>query len=127
MIDEPASQTHKAITFLIYFRGQPGWHDRQWRMDVRTADEPALIAFVAPPIVLRAEYTRRDGVLKLFRTRVPIKRANVVFVDNVDQPGHEKVIELGVHQLRVPTDANPALWLLEQVPAIRARLVPNPQ
>ena len=123
VIDEAASDTHKVITFLIYFRGGSGWHQRKWTFDVRTGEEPAVVAFLGEPIVLRAEYSREDAVLSLFGARVPIKRANVLLVDNVDQPGKEKVTELGFLDLRVPQDANPALWVLEQSPAVRKQVV----
>jgi hypothetical protein len=45
VIDEPLSDTGAPLTFLIYFRGEPGWHDGKWSMSFRTNEEPAVIEF----------------------------------------------------------------------------------
>jgi hypothetical protein len=123
VIDEPIPRKQKALTFLIYFRGAPGWHQGTWSMKVRADDEPAVIEFSKDStIVLHAEYRRFTKSFSLFRTEVPIGRSNVVLVDRVDHPGEEVVTELGRVNLRMPADANPALVVVERSRRIREAL-----
>ena len=122
VIDEPASDTDKLLTFLIYFRGEPGWHAGKWSMNVRTGDEPAMIEFSKGLIVLHAEFSRKSSTLTLFRKDVPLDRSNVVLVDHVDHPGDEIVIELGKVNLRVPADANPAIHVVQHSESVRIAL-----
>ena len=122
VIDEPAVEAEKLITFLIYFRGQPGWHAGKWSLNVRTDDEPAVIEFSKGPVVLHAEFNRKSRTLSLFRTEVPLDRSNVVLVDNVDHPGNEVVTDLGKFDLRVPVDANPAIHVVEHSESVKRLL-----
>jgi hypothetical protein len=122
-IDEPVAEGDKPLTFIIYFRGRPGWHDRKWTMNVRTGDEPAVIEFKSDPVVLHAEYTRKTGTLSLFGRQVKVATTNVVLVDHIDEPGKEAVFELGRVSLHVPPDSNPAIYVLKQSDAIRIRVL----
>jgi hypothetical protein len=121
-IDEPAASGEKPYTFIVYFRGAKDWQAGSWKTNVRADDEPAVIEFASDAVTLHAEYSRRGGVLRLFRAEVPVVRTNVVVVDDVDRVGSEKVVELAKVDLHVPADANPALWLLERSPVVRKAL-----
>ena len=110
---EPPSETEKVLTFLIYFRGAAGWHEGKWQSNGSFSQEPAVVEFSKGPIVLHAQFSRKSGLLSLFRKDIPVSRANVVLVDHVDQPGKEVVSELGKVNLRVPSDANPAIYVVQ--------------
>jgi hypothetical protein len=117
-IDEPVTEGDKPLTFMIYFRGRPGWHKGKWGMDVRTSDEPAVIQFKGP-VVLRAEFSRKAGTLTVFGHQVKVASANVLLVDRVDEPGNEMVVELGRVSLHTPPESNPAEYVLQQTESIR--------
>ncbi len=72
-----------------------------------------MVEFSKGLIILHAQFSRKSGVLSLFRKDIPVSRANVVLVDHVDQPGKEVVTELGKVDLRVPSDANPAIYVVQ--------------
>ena len=122
VIDEPASDVEKVLTFLIYFRGEPGWHAGKWSLNVRTGDEPAMIEFSKGSTVLHAEYSRKSKTLSLFGKDVSLDRSNVLLVDQVDHPGDEVVMELGKLDLRVPVEANPAMHVVQHSESVRTVL-----
>jgi hypothetical protein len=121
-VSEPASDTEKILTFLIYFRGAPGWHQGKWRSNATINQDPAVVEFSKEGISLRAQFSWKSKMLSVFGKDIPITRANVVFVDQVDQPGKEIVQELGELDLRFPLDAIPAVYIVQHSKRIELAL-----
>src|SRR5438132_1547689 len=46
-VDELVTPGKKPLTFMIYFRGKQGWHDREWKVDERWHSNPFLIEFAS--------------------------------------------------------------------------------
>jgi hypothetical protein len=124
-LDERAAPGKKPLTFIVYFRGKPGWHERGWQSNFRPDQEPALVEFASDSILLRADYHRATRVVHLFRSDVDVSKANVVLVDHVDDPPGEVVVPLGRVSLEIPEDENPAVYVLQHSPDIRRALLPS--
>jgi hypothetical protein len=123
--DERAVPGKQPLTFMIYFRGKPGWHERSWQSRFRPDQEPAVVEFASDSIALRADYRRATRVVYLFRSDVKVSKANVILVDHVDDPAGEVVVPLGRVSLEIPEDENPAVHVLQQSQEIRRALLPS--
>ncbi len=122
-VDEVASEGKKTLSFMIYYRGAEGWHKRKWSMSSDWYGHPFFAEFKSDVATLRAEVDRSGRILKVLDQSIDLSKANVVFVDHVDQPGSEVVTVLGHINLSVPADANPALWVLQQNESIRTSVL----
>ena len=122
-VEELVSPGKKPFTFVIYFRGKDGWHEREWKSKQEWNADPFFVEFVSDAVTLRATVNRSSRELTVFGRQVDLASANVVFVDHVDQPGKEVVTELGRVDLVMPEDANPALWVLQHNDSIRAQVL----
>ncbi|MFQ5701517.1 MAG: hypothetical protein ACE5HU_06715 [Acidobacteriota bacterium] len=124
IVDELPSPGSKTITFMIYFRGDPGWHEGKWSFDAGMDKDPGFIEFRSDSLVLRSEYHRKSRMLRIFGTQVDTEKANVVVVNNVNHLDEERVERLGHFDLKVPEDASPATYLVRHYAAIREALFP---
>lgn len=123
MVDEPVAPGKKRLTFMIYFRGTDGWHQRKWSSNQQLKDDPFVIEFASDLTTLRAVVDRRARTLTVFGSHCDLSKGNVLLIENVDHPGHEVVVTLGYVELVVPEEANPAIWLLQNDEAIRAKVI----
>jgi hypothetical protein len=123
--DERVEPGKQPLTFLIYFRGKPGWHERKWQSHFRPDQEPAVVEFAGDSIALRAGFRRATRVVNLFRSDVEVSKAKVILVDHVDEPAGEVVVPLGRVLLEIPEDENPAVHVLQQSQEIRRALLPS--
>jgi len=122
-VDELTTPGSKPLTFMIYFRGDPGWHDRKWNSKQQFQAEPYFIEFSCELTTLRADVDLPSRSLTVFGQKIDLAVANVVLVDRVDHPGEEVVTTLGRFDLRFPEEANPAVWLLKTHDELRARVL----
>ena len=122
-VDEVKASGSKPLTFMIYFRGSPGWHDRKWKSKQQLQAAPYFIEFSCDLTTLRADFDVSSGSLTVFGQRIDIAASNVLVVDRVDHPGEEVVTALGRFDLHFPEEANPAVWLLQKHDDLRARVV----
>jgi hypothetical protein len=122
-VDELVPPGKKPLTFMIYFRGKDGWHERKWKSNQEWNADPFLMEFASDAATLRITVDRSSRQLAVFSRQVDLATANVVLVDHVDLPGKEIVTELGRVDLVMPEDANPALWVLENYDSIRAKVL----
>jgi hypothetical protein len=124
--EEPAVPGKQRLTFMIYFRGRPGWHEGRWQSRFRPDQDPGLVEFASDSIALHAEYRHSTGMVHLFRTDVDVSKANVILVDHVDDPGREVVIPLGRSWLEIPEGENAALYVPQHSPELwRALRAPS--
>lgn len=118
-VEEPVEPGVQPLTFMIYFEGQGGWHQRKWSQTQKLDSVPAIMDFTSDLTSLRAEYDRKKRMVSLFRQKVNIDSCNVILVRNVDKPGKETVQKLGRYPLSHPDGENPAIWVLNSNQNIR--------
>ena len=126
-VDELVTPGKKPLTFMIYFRGDSGWHERKWESKQQWKPKPFFIEFTCDLTTLRAEVDPSSHTLTLFGHQVDLAMANVVLVDHVDRPSKEVVSALGRVDLVIPEDANPAVWVLQQNESIRSKVIESGQ
>jgi hypothetical protein len=108
---------------MVYFRGAPNWHKRQWDSDSHFGNGPAWIRLKSPDLVLSIEYEKQGDRVVVQEQPVDLSKANVFLVSPVAESGAiPKVEALGWVSLDMPDDATPPLVILERNPRFR-RLV----
>ncbi|MBW8876922.1 MAG: hypothetical protein JF614_18310 [Acidobacteria bacterium] len=122
-VDELVVPGQKPLTFIIYFRGDDGWHNRKWESKQQWNSKPFFIEFSCDLVTLRAEVDPTTHMLSVFGHSIDLAKVNVVLVEHVDRPGEEIITSLGRVNLVSPEESNPAAWVLENNEAIRSRVI----
>lgn len=122
-IDEVAQPDKKTLSFIIYFRGSPSWHERKWTSTQNFDEDPFVMEFSSDTVTLRLAVDRGTRILSVFGSEIDLAKTNVILVENVDRAGEEVVSELGFVPLVFPADANPAIDVLRQNDAVSTAVV----
>jgi len=118
--NERVSGGSKTLPFLIYFKGEAGWHEGQSHTQFTTAGTPVVIDIHTARFRLLVRYWPDRSVVKLFGRVVNIDEANVILVSGFgDSKRSIVVIPLGRFDLTVPTEAIPSVYLIEHSEDIR--------
>jgi hypothetical protein len=111
-VDEISDSLNSSMTFMIYYKGKPGWHKTKWQFKQNLGDKPAVIEFYTDKIDLKASFERKSRELTLFKKRINVDKTNIILVSDVDSPGKENVTGIAHMNLKIPEAENPALWVL---------------
>lgn len=85
---------------IVYFIGQPGWHDRPWQSSVQLDAFPAHHELSSSNVRLHVSVDVHTNDVVVQRSRFHLSNANVFAVVHADQGPAARVVALGRFELR---------------------------
>ena len=109
---------------LVYYLGEPGWHNRKWDVQSEFGQFSSFIKLVSEGLTLSIEYAGGDKA-KVQGKAVDIASANVYLVSQVDGlPKDISVRPVGRIQTPIPDGVPAGAFVLKNNPEIAAKISP---
>ena len=109
---------------MAYFLGPSGWHNTQWKTAAHfgKADEPGWAEFTSEKARQRIWIDAEAGKVEVQDSKFSLQDANTFVVLHVTDRSAEKIVPLGVYDLRPSTETPASVLLLRNNPELAAKL-----
>lgn len=110
---------------MAFYKGTPGWHEKQWKIADDYGNPPSFIKMVSPELTVSLAESA-EGIVRVQGKVVDLSLANVFLVRRIDGPATAvQVVPVGFLRLPIPPEAIPPLFVLEAQPEIAAQVHGN--
>ncbi len=118
---DQADDNAKHLPILVYFEGEPLWHERTTNFRWELNQSPATIEMTVGRTQIVVSYWWGEETAEILGSKFSLASANVFLVEGVDGTS-PLVIPLGYLPLSFAPRDNPAIVLLQRIPELRAAL-----